>query len=146
MKLNTTKLRSIKRRLNSLDGTKLQIGFFEEDKYDDTGTPVAQVAMYNEYGTQLHPSRPFMQDTFDSAVAKLAIKNGLKATVVAAIRGQAIQHALRELGKRIAEIMQAHIDAYPGSNSAATVARKGFNDPLFDTGKMIASVKFQITN
>lgn len=145
MKLNITKLRAIKRRLKALDGTKLQVGFFEEDKYEDTGMPVAQVAMFNEYGTHLHPTRPFMQDTFESSVAKHAIKHGLKAVFVAVIKGQAIQHKLRELGKHLAEIMQAHIDAYPGSNSAATILRKGFNDPLYDTGKMMESVKFQIS-
>lgn len=144
MKLNTTKLRAINRRLKALDGTRVQVGFFEEDKYEDTGMPVAQVAMFNEYGTHLHPTRPFMQDTFESTVAKQAIKHGLKAIFFAAITGQAIQHKLRELGKQLAEIMQAHIDAYPGSNSAATILRKGFNDPLYDTGKMIESVKFQI--
>jgi len=144
MQLNTTKLRAIKRRLKALDGTKLQVGFFEEDKYEDTGMPVAQVAMFNEYGTHLHPTRPFMQDTFESTAAKRIIKHGLRAVFVAAIRGQAIQHKLRELGKQLAECMQAHIDAFPGSNSATTILRKGFNDPLYDTGKMLESVKFQI--
>ena len=145
MKLNVTKLHAVKRRLKALDGTKVQVGFFEDDKYEDTGMPVAQVAMFNEYGTHQHPTRPFMQDTFESTAAERIIKHGLKAVFVAAIKGQAIQHTLRELAKQLAECMQAHIDAYPGSNSAATILRKGFNDPLYDTGKMMESVKFQIS-
>lgn len=145
MKLNTTKLRAIKRRLKALNGTKVQVGFFEEDKYEDTGKSVAQVAMFNEYGTHLHPTRPFMQDTFESSVSKRIIEYGLKEVFGAAIKGQAIQHKLSELGKQLAECMQAHIDAFPGSNSAATILRKGFNDPLYDTGKMMESVKFQIS-
>lgn len=144
LKLNMNKLKAVKRRLKSLDGTKLQVGFFAEDKYDDTGMPVSQVAMFNEFGTYLHPARPFMKDTFESSYAKTAIKHGLTEVFKAAIKGQAMQYKLRQLGERLVEIMQATIDAYPGSNSAATILRKGFNDPLYDTGKMIESVKFQI--
>ncbi|MGJ7513628.1 hypothetical protein ACSFE6_04740 [Pseudomonas baetica] len=144
LKLNMNKLKAVKRRLKSLDGTKLQVGFFAEDRYDDTGIPVAEVAMFNEFGTYRSPARPFMNDTFESSYAKTAIKHGLTEVFKAAIKGQAMQHKLRQLGERLVEIMQATIDAYPGSKSAATILRKGFNDPLYDTGKMIESVKFQI--
>lgn len=145
MKLNVTKLRAVKRRLKALNGTKLQVGFFERDKYDDTGIPIAQVAYFNEYGTHLNPTRPFMHDTFESNVVKRLIKNGLGNVFTAAVKGQAIQHTLRELGMKLVEAMQAHIDSYPGSNSATTILRKGFNDPLYDSGKMMESVKFQIS-
>ncbi|PTC19557.1 hypothetical protein C0J26_11310 [Pseudomonas baetica] len=131
--------------MKALDSTKVQVGFFEGDKYEDTGIPVAQVAYFNEYGTHLNPTRPFMHDTFETDVVRRLIKHGLGKVFIAAVKGQAIQHTLRELGKKLVEAMQAHVDAYPGNNSAATILRKGFNDPLYDTGKMMKSVKFQIS-
>lgn len=42
----------------------LEVGFFEDAWYPD-GTPVAQVAAWQEYGTDVAPARPFMRPTFD---------------------------------------------------------------------------------
>ena len=54
--LNLRGFDNLARRLKTLAATKVKVGFFEEDSYDD-GTPVAQVAAWNEYGTSFHPER-----------------------------------------------------------------------------------------
>lgn len=143
MRLDTKKLKAAIRRLNKLDGKTVDIGFFAEDKYDD-GIQVAQVAQWNNYGSSYHPERPFMNDTFESKQVIQAVTQNLKASMIAAIKGLDVTHHLKALGDRIAELMKKAIEDYPGHNSSATIARKGFDDPLYDTGKMLASVKFKI--
>ena len=44
------------------DGAHVQVGFLEGETYPD-GTPVAQVASWNEFGTKTAPPRPFMRNT-----------------------------------------------------------------------------------
>lgn len=72
--LNLKGFDNLARRLKTLAATKVKVGFFEEDRYDD-GMPVAQVAAYNEFGTRFHPERPFMRETLED---KQTRKNYLK--------------------------------------------------------------------
>ena len=51
--------------MKSLEEYSAQAGWFESARYDD-GVPVAQVAIYNEYGTSRIPPRPFMRPTAES--------------------------------------------------------------------------------
>lgn len=133
----------MKKRLIALEKRDVKVGFFD-DVYAD-GMPVAQVAMLNNYGTSDIPERPFMEDTFMAKLNKARIKAGLREVFKAvAFKNGASLNALNKLGNMLIEIMKTTIDDYPGHNSRATIARKGFDDPLYDTGKMLASVKFVI--
>lgn len=143
IKLDLKGLHSLKKRLKALEKRDVKVGFFDE-AYDD-GMPVAQVAMLNNYGTHDIPERPFMEDTFLNKLNKARIKAALKDTfkLVSKNNGASL-NALNKLGDTLKEIMKATIADYPGHNSKATIARKGFDDPLYDTGKMLASVTFKI--
>lgn len=143
MRLDAKKLRAAIRRFDKLDGKTVDVGFFAEDKYDD-GLQVAQIAQWNNAGSSFHPERPFMNDTFESKQVVQAVTRTLRASMVAGIKGLDISRHLKALGERVAELMKKAIEDYPGHNSPATIARKGFDDPLYDTGKMLASVKFKI--
>lgn len=134
---------NLAKRLKRLQATKLKVGFFEEDRYDD-GMPVAQVAAYNEFGTRFHPERPFMRETLESKQTRQTLLKGLLAAARATIHktGNA-RSILATLGKIVSEEIKITIANYPGSNSARTIAEKGFDRPLYDTGKMLESVKFK---
>ncbi|QHC34153.1 hypothetical protein [Komagataeibacter xylinus] len=47
------------------DGGHVRVGFLEGKSYPD-GTPVAQVAAWNEFGTKTAPPRPFMRNTISA--------------------------------------------------------------------------------
>jgi hypothetical protein len=143
IKLDLKGLHSLKKRLIALEKRDVKVGFFD-DVYDD-GMSVAHVAMLNNYGTHDIPERPFMEDTFLNKLNKARIKAALKDVFksVAKANGASL-NALNKLGDTLTEIMKTTIDDYPGHNSKSTIARKGFDDPLYDTGKMLASVKFVI--
>ncbi|WP_116892083.1 hypothetical protein [Pseudomonas syringae] len=142
-KLNTRGLDNLAKRVIALARLKVKTGFFE-DTYED-GVPVAQVAAWNEYGTRFHPQRPFMQESLEQAKQKII--QALKLAFKSAIKGdRASRRIMKSLGALVVKEMKATISSYPGGNSPSTIARKGFDRPLFETGKMIESVKFKIGN
>lgn len=147
-KVETRKLPALQKRLAKLDGTEIDIGFFEEDRYgpENANLPVAQVAYYNEFGTTLNPTRPFMAETFSSDIGQRYMGKMFKEIFISSLtNGRAVARLLIELGDEIANLMQINILNYPGSNSPDTIARKeGRNTPLRDTEFMMNSVRFEI--
>jgi len=147
IKVEKRRIGELTRRLQELDGTEVEVGFFEEARYgpENHNLPVAQVAAYNNFGTSFNPTRPFMDNTFEDNMNQFHMIRGIKKVFSAAlVNGRSTQRMLRVLGETIADLMREEIDDYPGSNSPSTIARKGFNDPLYDTGKMLESVRFKI--
>ncbi|WP_137188418.1 hypothetical protein [Pseudomonas asiatica] len=143
-KLDLRGLGNLAKRLTTLARTKAEVGFFQGDAYDD-GTPVAQVAAYNEYGTRFHPQRPFMQETLENKTNLQAIIKLMKQAARASILNTGGARSLMQLlGKLVADEIKVTIANYPGHNSPQTIATKGFDRPLFDTGKMLESVRFRI--
>lgn len=144
-------LQSLMKRLEALDGTEVEDGFFEEDSYgpENNNLPVALVAYLNEYGHSLGPigvpERPFMHDTYGDRMNQFHMARAMRNVFIAAIvDGRGVDRLLSQLGRTVGDLMEEAIIDYPGSNSPATVKRKGFNDPLRNTDKMLNSVKFQI--
>jgi len=116
----------------------LKVGFFETEQYPD-GEYVAQVAAENEFGSTTNPPRPFMRQTFarNKGVWPGMATKGMKAT------NFDVDKTLGLLGQEITGEVRIAIaewgNPYP-HNSQATIDRKGFDDPLVDTGRMLQSV------
>lgn len=145
-----TKIPALIKRLDKLNGTKLDAGFFEEDRYgpENNNLSVATVAAMNEFGTKFNPTRPFMSDAFSDSMNKLYMARGMKGVFLDVIKGgTAGQRLMNTLGKLTVGMIQYSIQDYAsrGGNSAATIAlKKGRDTPLIDSGKMFESVKFYI--
>jgi len=145
-----TKLPTLIKRLDKLNGTEISVGFFEEDRYgpENGNLSVATVAAMNEFGTKFNPTRPFMSDTFSDSMNQLYMARGMKSIFTDILKGgTASQRLMNTLGKLSAGMMQYSIQDYAsrGGNSPATIAlKKGRDTPLIDSGKMLESVKFYI--
>ena len=55
----------IMRDLNDLDGTEIVAGILKDAGNGSRGTPYADIAIYNEYGTKNIPSRPAVRIAAD---------------------------------------------------------------------------------
>lgn len=149
--IDKSKLTALIRRMQQLDGTVVEDGFFEEDRYgpENFNLPVAMVAYFNEYGHSIGlqgvPERPFMHDTYGAPMNQFHMARSMRAVFIGAITdGRSVDRLLKRLGVMVGDMLEAAIIDYPGSNSPTTIKRKGFNDPLRNTDKMLNSVKFQI--
>ena len=144
------KIPALLKRLDKLNGTEVEVGFFEEDRYgpENHNLPVATVAAYNEFGTSKNPQRPFMGDAFSEGNNQLIMAKGMKDVFCSLIKGStATQRLLNTLGRISGELIQVSIQQYAamGGNSVETIRIKGGRDtPLIDTGKMLESVRFHI--
>lgn len=109
------------------------------------GTNVAQVAMFNEFGTQHIPERPFFRNANKKVTKKLIslIKTflNIKENYVLSkidIERMALLHQ--------AEIQQSIVDLRDPPNVISTIKAKRSSNPLIDTGKMRQSVTYKVVD
>jgi len=122
------------------EGKTLRVGFLGSENYPD-GTTVAQVAFWNEYGTITSPPRPFFRNMIEAkspkwgeALGKALVATDNDTTKALSLVGTGIKD---QLTKSIVDF------ASPG-NAPYTIARKGFDKPLIDTGQMQRATGFDI--
>ncbi len=121
-------------------GASVRVGFLDRATYPD-GTLVAQVAFWNEVGTKRAPPRPFMRSMIASKSPRWGIALGL---ALKRTRYDA-RAALRIMGEGISgQLVQSIVNWSDPPNAPSTVAAKGFNKPLIDTGLMQRSVDYQV--
>ena len=168
-------------------GPKLKVGFLENATYPD-GTPVAMVAMINEFGATIQrdagqitlyrmvnksgtgflrkgrfvsKSKANFASTHDHAAYEIKIpprpffrtmianNQASWGPTAAKLLKQGIQPAevLNLMGEEIAGQLRASIIALKTPpNAPSTIRKKGFDDPLIDTGHMLNSVDFEVTS
>lgn len=109
------------------------------------GPPVAQVAFWDEFGTQISKPRPFFRSTIAEqsktwgkklgAVAKKTMESG---------HGADPKRWMALLGEDISDQLKRSIRKWPADNAPLTVAIKGFNHGLVDRGIMEDKVNYEV--
>lgn len=120
---------------------KVKVGLFSSARYPD-GTPVTNVAAWNEFGTSRAPARPFMRNANANR-----IREPVRALLAARLDGHLIvDHKLASqvgnVAKREYQQEIRELDRPP--NAPATVARKKSENPLIDTGKLRQSITHEV--
>ena len=102
--------------------------------------PVAQVALFNEYGGGHTPPRPFMDKTF-----RWYNKKWRKSIERLVYDTMNLKTTLEDLGPAVVSDIQGVInDLDTPPNAPSTVKAKGFNNPLIDSGQMLNSVRYEV--
>ena len=141
--------KNLKDYFNNLKSCYSEVGFIDGSITYDRGRNVPTVAYWQEYGVLSRsgsgdffiPPRPFMSyssrvfaDTFSEIVSSGLKENKFNSKKV-------IEEASKELKDRIElSIVEWDIPA----NAAYTIAKKGFDDPLIETHKMLNSVDYKV--
>lgn len=158
----------LRKLIESLDRIEIRAGLLREEggapKKVRTGGPgeplvtkedptltVARVAAWNEYGTPTAPARPAWRTTKDQPETADAVRQAQEAVRGLLLNpnerpdGQ-VASAAEPAAKRVAKALQTSIDQWASpANAAATIKRKGFNDPLVDTGQERDSIRYEVT-
>jgi len=122
----------------SIKKGSVSVGFLEGSTYPD-GTPVAQVAFWNEFGTTNAPPRSFFRNTIKEKSPQWGKELG------AIVKKTDSSTALKLMGTRIKDQLTKAIADWPADNAESTEQAKGFNKGLVDTGQMQNSVDFEVT-
>lgn len=123
------------------------VGIHEDAVYPD-GTNVAQVGIWNEFGTDTIPERSFMRSAVNEAESTINTwrAEGLRNVLE---KGWTAQKALEMLGFRLQELVRNKIKSnVPPENSARTQARKERlgvpQRTLIETETMLNSVTYRV--
>ena len=117
----------------------VRVGVLENATYPD-GTPVAMVAFWNEYGTRTSPVRAFFRTTVSEQKKNwvLSVQNLMK------IHNDPKQ-VMGLIGVHMQEQIVQSINTWSDPpNSAYTIAKKGFDKPLVETGVLMRSIKSEV--
>lgn len=128
-------------------GATVNVGFLADATYPadaaSKGAPlkVAQVAFWNEFGTKRAPPRPFIRDMIESKSPRWGNALGLQLRAT----DYDAEAAMLRMGEGIqGQMVKSIVDFKDPPNAPYTVARKGFNKPLIDSGVMQRSVDYQV--
>ena len=135
--------KKFEKMLKELTGKQVRIGFQRGEATEEDGTDICDVAAWNELGTANMPSRPFLRKSVDENEQK--INNFLKSQKRSLLGGASADQILKEIGIFQKDLIQEKItEGSYEPNAASTVAKKGSNKPLIDTGRMRQSVNYVI--
>lgn len=120
----------------------LRVGFLEGATYPD-GTSVPMVAAIQEFGAPSKgiPPRPYFRNmiaakkaSWGPAIGDLLVSNGYDAEKTLGQAGMGVK----------GQLQQSIRDLTSPALAPATVAAKGFDKPLVDTGHLLNSVDFDV--
>ena len=143
------KLSSFLKDLIKNKKTGVDAGFFKEAVSPD-GIPIAQIAIYNEYGTVSNdgktviPARPFMTDTAKKSPEWMKKLQGILKLQGSKIN---IENALVIVGEIMAGDIQKTIskaNSLYTPNAPSTIKKKGKDTVLQNTSLMLNSVNYKV--
>lgn len=137
----------IKAFLNAVSKQQLHVGFLEGHKYeeDENGNApfVAEVAIWNEFGTANTPARPFMQPTFDNQ--KFRWQKVVNTSILNALKNNNPEGIFNVLGSTVVgDIQKAISQVTEPALAESTIKQKGHSKPLVDSDYMKTSVKYEL--
>jgi len=105
---------------------------------------IIERAIYNEFGTERIPERPFFRNAVRQNRTKY--REGMKIAARKLLAGQeTLRGALSKLGIMAQGDIQEEItNLRDPPNTESTIERKGSSNPLIDTGEMRQAVTWRI--
>lgn len=130
--------------LKKLDGKEIKVGIQGDETAEyENGVGVIDVAIFNEYGTDKIPSRPFIRQCF--ALHNQEAYERLKKAVDFIERGGDVDLALGNIGQWYEDQMKNVLMTYPWKpNSPSTIKRKGSSRPLLNTKQLRDSIRYKV--
>lgn len=148
---------AIMSKVHLLDGTKVKVGFPEGSQPVGYKTlpSLLEVATKNEFGAVIKnksgstkmPERSYLRSSFDEKIDK--IMSSAKVVVKRATSPAGdVGTSLSLFGSQVVDLVKDKIEAGGSpyvANAKRTIAKKGFNRPLIESGDMKKSVQYKIT-
>ena len=122
------------------------VGEKAETPTSDGRLTLAEAGVINEFGSSDGhvPRRSFLRDPIHREEPLVIAELAQAAHDIALLRATA-EVAYDKVGRRMALVVaDAIVDGIPPANADATVEKKGFDEPLIDTGDMLAAVGHRV--
>lgn len=132
-------------RLLGMGNLGVSVGVHEDAGADEDGTPVAEYAMINEFGSEDGhvPERSFLRSTLDERQGPYAAE--LERAVSRAVDGVPLKTALLPLALQVRQDVQNKIaSGVDPENAPATVAEKGHGRTLEESGMLHDAIEAKV--
>lgn len=136
------------KRISEMKGPYVSIGIHDNAGSYKDGTTVFEVALWNEFGTEHIPSRPFMRSVVYGKEDQI---NAWRTEVVGQIIDgkMTVEKALQTLGFRVREMIRNQINSnMPPPNAPSTAAHKRKEGlaarTLVESTLLMRSVEFKV--
>ena len=127
----------------NLHGKTIKAGVLQSAGSEKNGVPISQVATWNEYGTSRIPSRPFIAIATDESKGwQSEVKKQVGGITSSADVNGALNTIGEQMKKDIKNVIGDRSKLKP--NAPSTIAKKGFDAPLIDTGKLQEAIDFEV--
>ena len=145
------------RNLRRLGPVGINVGILEPHRYPD-GTLVAKAALINEYGDpgKNIPERPFMRNSVEEMTERAttilaSTRPAFHRVLAARFTGGRISAlppgTAERIGQECKEILQDTITNFSDPpNAPATIRKKGFDDPLIETQRLVEHIDYEVTS
>ena len=146
VKVKDTGYKKFIKQMDKVKGAYVKVGVLDGE-YPD-GQTIAQVALWNEFGTETAPERSFLRSTLTEKAADLDKWREFFLRKVVA--GEMTPHdALSGIGFRLREAFKTKIRSnVPPANAPRTVAAKARDgvapNTLMHTGRLLDSIEFEV--
>lgn len=141
-------LDKLKKQFGKIEKYAVAVGIHEDagEHSESNGATVAEVGMFNEYGTPTSPERSFMRSTlreklkqYRVALAKIA-KSAINKPITAKTNmGKLGQMAANDIQNKIVSLRTP-------PNAESTIAKKKTTNPLIASSQMVNSIKWKYLN
>lgn len=137
----------LKKDFKVAESVEGKLGWFESDRYGSNrdNEQMAQIAQWNEEGTEKIPPRPFMRVGLLEAFKLGYNKDSFQAMATAVANGESPLRILRVSAEpfkdSLRKVMQAWSDP---PNAPLTITLKGFDNPLIETSELMSNVNYKV--
>ncbi len=135
---------NIKRETMKMKHASARIGVLQSAPAYPDGTSQAEVAFWNEFGTENIPERSFIRSTADEKRGNYT--RTMKGEALKIMAGKStVKVSLEKVGL----LAQGHVrkkikNLKSPPNAPATIKAKGSSNPLIDTGLMLQSINYEV--
>ena len=134
------------RLAKAINGRGVKVGIqADAGKDPDTGADLLDIAIYNEFGTEHIPARPFVRDFAEKNGEALGKAMDRMAGAVQDGR-MGVDTALDQLGTFAEKHQKEHVQQskkWAKPNAPSTVKKKGSDVPLIDQGLMVGAIRYE---
>lgn len=141
---------ALRERLAAAQGKSVRVGIVgaaANQSHGDSEHTNAEIGLFHEFGTRTIPERSFLRSTLRDPTRIEEFK-ALQARLLGAVLDgkMTADRALGLLGAWAAGAIQATITQsdIPPPLKPETVARKGSNKPLVDSGQLVRSISWEV--
>lgn len=133
-------------QLRRIGDFRTKVGVHDDGKTYEDGTTVIEVAIWNHFGTDNIPARPFITASLELAAPELRalyarlVKGVIEGKITDAFAAQYLgQWAQKEI---VDNINRRFFEA----NAASTIAQKGSDTPLVNFGQLKGAIRASVEN